>query len=112
MANKMRYSNKGSQEGINAREVGGGLVSTDGKLTADMVSRAMNTLAERNPGFDKLSAQRAAQEVRDLLKRMGFRGSLTVHGGQITDPNDGVTVRIYHAGNDKKKRLIAQKIGG
>lgn len=112
MANKMRYSNKGSQEGINAREFGSAKPNTDGHLTSRMVSEAMNALAKSNPGFDKLSPQRAVQEIRDYLKSTGFAGQLTVHGGQISDPNDGVTIRVYHAQNDKKKRLIAQQLGG
>ena len=108
----MRYSDKGSQEGINAREFGGATVNIDSKLTAEMVSRAMNALAKENAGFDKLNAQRAAQEIKKYLKDRGFRGTLTTHGGQITDPNDGITIRVYHAQNDKKKRLIAQQLGG
>jgi len=112
MANKQRYSNKGSVEAINAREFGSAKPNTDGHLTARMVSEAMNALAENNPGFDKLSPQRAVQEIKERLKEGGFKGPLTTHGGQITDPNDGVTIRVYHASNDPKKRLVALKVGG
>lgn len=96
-----------TQDVINGREqtLGNGYkLKSDRELTKGSIVDAMSVLLRRNPGFDNLSAQVAAQEIKTQLKQMGFTGTLNTAGGTIGDSN-GNKFQISH-GKNKGVRII------
>ena len=100
-----------TQDVINGREqtLGNGYkLKSDRELTKGSVVDAMSVLLKRNPGFDNLSPQVAAQQIKDQLKQMGFTGTLNVSGGAISDSN-GNKFQVSHGKNKGVRILTVNK---
>ena len=107
MANKARYYGIGTKQAIDARNTASPNIIIEDTLTRRMVDSAIVALSLKNPGFDKLSAQRAAEEVKDYLKDSGFEGTLDSPGGKITDGAN--TYSLTHANNDKGQIVVGEE---
>ena len=77
-----------------SRSFGGNTVQNLDTLTRADVYTAIRVLMQRSPNFDKLSVGVAARQVADFLEASGFRGNLTVSGGNISDGS--TTVQLTH----------------
>ncbi len=110
MANKDHYYGLVKKGDIDSRKFGGNSITNMDRLTKADVYTAIRILMARNPNFDKLSANVAAQRVADQMESMGFRGNLSVSGGTITDGTTyiGLTHGTYNGesiitAHEKKK---------
>ena len=108
MANKARYYGIGTKTSIDHRNSASPNFPIKDELTEPMVNGAINALAAANPGFDNLTAQAAAQQIKKELKARGFRGDLSTGGGKISDTK-GNSYSLTHANNDEGQIVIGKE---
>lgn len=107
MANKDHNYGLVTKQDIEGRSVGGATPQNKDHLTRADVYTAIRALMQKNPNFDKLSVHEAAERVKKYLQDTGFRGTLSVSGGNISDGS--TTIQLTHGKNDGNSIITAHE---